>query len=142
MELSDLSDLSDLSSQQSDVWQETIGTARGCGVGSVNTTGIEELSDQWSRILRMKFQVEGNIQSLFSHYFSHIQSYSAPDAKQFFIILNVLACFGHKRTETPVSGSCFRPRRGREVQNARRPAVIDFSRVARSAHDFDPQNCS
>jgi kynurenine formamidase len=55
-------------------------------------TGIEELSDQWSRILRMKFQVEGT--------FSHIQSYSvifSPDAKQFFIILNVLAT----GTETP-----------------------------------------
>ena len=115
MELSDLSDLSDLSSQQSDVWQRDYRHSKGMWRWFCEPTGIEELSDQWSRILRMKFQVEGT--------FSHIQSYSvifSPDAKQFFIILNVLACFGHRNGD-PVSGSCFRPRRGREVQNARRP---------------------
>ena len=58
----------------------------------------------------------------------NIQSYSvifSPDAKRFFIILNVLACFGHRNGD-PVSGSCFRPRRGREVQNARRPGWSTF----------------
>ena len=93
--------------------KETIGTARGCGVGSVNPRELRSWVISGVGFSGWSFKLK-----------EHSVIFS-PDAKQFFIILNVLACFGHRNGD-PVSGSCFRPRRGREVQNARRPGWSTF----------------
>ena len=73
----------------------------GCGC---EIAGIEELSDQWSRIPRMKFQVGKSDKAL------KIQSESVHHH------FGAMVPHGARKGD-PVSGSCFRPRRSREVQS-------------------------